>query len=67
MIYPFPKLLILDSSKLKDFANDNFKFGENDGKFSKGIENTAGKGEIARHEQFLIFSQCFQKTGTAET
>ena len=22
-------------------------------------ENTAGKGEIARYEQFLIFQQCF--------
>ena len=23
------------------------------------FENTVGKGEIARNEQFLIFSQCF--------
>ena len=23
------------------------------------VENTVGKGEIARHEQFLLFSQCF--------
>ena len=23
--------------------------------------NTVGKGEIARHEQFLLFPQCFQK------
>ena len=23
------------------------------------LENTAGKGEIARNEQFLFFSQCF--------
>ena len=26
-----------------------------------------GKGEIARHEQFLLFPQCFQKTRTADT
>ena len=32
------------------------------GKFSKRVENTAGKGEIARYEQFLLFPQCFQKT-----
>ena len=26
-----------------------------------------GKGEIAHYEQFLLFSQCFQKTSTAHT
>ena len=26
-----------------------------------GRKNTVGKGEIARHEQFLLFPQCFQK------
>ena len=30
-------------------------------KLSKPVENTVGKGEIARYEQFLLFSQCFQK------
>ena len=25
----------------------------------KSFENTAGKGEIARYEQFLLFPQCF--------
>ena len=28
----------------------------------KRVENTVGKGEIARYEQFLLFPQCFQKT-----
>ena len=36
-------------------------------KFLKRVENTVGKGEIARHEQFLLFLQCFQKTCTADT
>ena len=40
---------------------DNFKFDENSRKFSKRVENTVGKGEIARYEQFLLFPQCFQK------
>ena len=31
------------------------------------VENTAGKGEIACLEQFLLFPQCFQKTYTADT
>ena len=52
---------ILDSSKLKEFADDNFKFDENGRKLSKRVENTVGKGEIARYEQFLLFPQCFQK------
>ena len=65
--YPFPKRQILDSSKLKELADDNFKIDENGRKFSKRIENTVGKGEIARYEQFLLFPQCFQKTSTADT
>ena len=27
--------------------DDNFKFNENGREFSKGVENTVGKGEIA--------------------
>ena len=63
--YPFPKRQILDSSKLNEFADDNFRFYENGCKFSKWIENTAGKGEIAHYEQFLLFPLCFQKTCSA--
>ena len=58
---PFTRRQILDSSKLKEFADDNFKFDENGRKLSKWVENTVGKGEIARYEQFLLFPQCFQK------
>ena len=62
---PFPndKLQI---SKLNEFADDNFKFDENARKLPKRVENTVGKGEIARYEQFLLFAQCFQKTCTAD-
>ena len=56
-----------DSSHLNEIADDNFKFDENGRKFSKRVENTVGKGEIARYEQFLLFPQCFQKTCTADT
>ena len=35
---------ITDSSKLKEFADNNFKFDENGRKFSKSVENTVGKG-----------------------
>ena len=30
-------------------------------KLSKQVENTVGKGEIARYEQCLLFPQCFKK------
>ena len=56
----------LDSSKLKAFADDNFRFDKNDVKFLKRVENTWGRGEIAYYEQFLLFPQCFQKTCTAD-
>ena len=39
MVYP---------SKLKEFADDNFKFGENGGKFSERGESTVGKEEISK-------------------
>ena len=63
---PFPKRQILDSSQREEFADNNFKCDEKSRKFSKRVENTVGKGEIARYEQFLIFPQCFQKTSTAD-
>ena len=67
MIWPFPKQQILDSSKLKESADNNFKFDKNGRKFSEWVENTVGKGEIARYEQFFLFPQCFQKTCNADT
>ena len=27
----------------------------------KRVENTVGKGEIARNKQFLLFPQCFKR------
>ena len=64
---PFPKRQILDSSKLKKFAYDNYQVDENSKKLSKRVKNTVGKGEIAPNEQFLLSPQRFQKTRTANT
>ena len=33
--------------KMKEFADHSFKFDKNGRKFSKSVENTEGKGEIA--------------------
>ena len=64
---PFPKRQILGSLKLKEVADDNFKLNENGRNFSKWVENTVGKGEIAHYEEFLLFPQCFQKACAADT
>ena len=58
---PLPEEKILCWSKLKQIADDNFEFDVNRRKFSKLVENTVGKGEIARYKQFLLFPQCFQR------
>ena len=67
LVNPFPNDKILDSSKLKEFADNNFKFDKNRRKFSKMVENTVGKREIARYEPFILFQQCFQKNCTSDT
>ena len=54
-VVTFPKQQILDSSKIKEFADDNVKFDEDNNDFSKGVENIVGKGEIACYKQFLFF------------
>ena len=62
--------------QMEEFADNNLKFYENGGEFSKRVQNTMGKGEIARYEQFflfprneqfLLYPQCFQKTCTGDT
>ena len=49
------------SSKLEEFADDNFEFDGNGGKFSKRVESTVGNGEIARFERFLLFHSVFKR------
>ena len=44
---------------MREFADDNSESKESGGKLSKRIENTAGKGEIARYEQFFPFPTVF--------
>ena len=44
---PITRRQILDSSKLKEVVDGNFKFDKNGRKLSKRVENTVGKGEIS--------------------
>ena len=62
---PFPNRQILDAFKVKEFADDSFKFDENGKKFSDRVENTTGKGQL-HIKQFLIFPLCFPMTDTAD-
>ena len=58
---------ILDPSKLKEFADENFKFDENDGKFSKPVENTMGTGKKMLVMSNFPFSQSVFKTFILQT
>ena len=51
----FPRRQILDSFKLKEFADDIFLFDENGRKISNWVENTVGKGEIARYDKLKMW------------
>ena len=58
---PFPKDQFLDSSNLKQFADDNFKFDEND-KFLELVGSTVGKGEIALYmSNFSFYHSVFKR------
>ena len=48
-----------DSSKLKEFADDNFRSDGNGINFYYRPENTVGKGEIPRYERFHLFRSVF--------
>ena len=64
--YPIPKEKKFRLFQTVRACRHQLKFDKNDRNFSKLIENTVGKGEIARYEQFLLYPQCFQKTCTAD-
>ena len=50
-----------------EFAEDDFKLYQNDGKFFKRVENTVGRREIARNRQYLLSPQFCQTTCTVDT
>ena len=59
--FPCDAFFFISSASKPSQIDNNLKFDENGRKSSKRVENTVGKGEIARYEQFLLFPQCFQK------
>ena len=62
--YFFPEGQTLDSSKLKEFADDHFNFDKNGRKFSKWVENTVEKkDEFFSHSAFKTLVLQTRKTG----
>ena len=57
----FPKRQILDSSKLKEFADDNFKFDENGRKLAKRVEKHCGKRRNCSLRAIYPFPTVFSK------
>ena len=60
-INSLPDNKILDSSKLKDFADDNIKFEENSRKLFKPVENTVGKRRNCLLRAISPFATVFSK------
>ena len=58
-----PILGFSNSAANKDMMS---KYGQMGIQISDCVENIVGKGEIARYEQFLLFSQCFQKLSVVD-
>ena len=58
---PFPKQHILDTPRLKEFADDNFIFHENSREFSKRIENTLEKQKLIVTSNFFFSHSVFKR------
>ena len=58
---PFPKQQISDSSKLKEFADDNFKVDENGRKLSKQVENTGETEKLLITSNFFFSHSVFKR------
>ena len=58
---PFPKQQILDSTKLKEFANKNLRFDENVRRLPRWVENTWGKRRNYLLQAISSFLTVFSK------
>ena len=62
ILNPFPNDNILEWSKLKGFADDNFEFDENGRKFSKRVEKHCGERRYCLLQAISPFPTMFSKT-----
>ena len=61
IIQPFPKRHILDSYKLKEFADDYFSIDGNGRMFSKWVKNNVGFWRICSLRAIYPFPTLFSK------
>ena len=54
-VNPFQNYKFCTLPNSKEFEDDNLRFDENGRQFSKSVENTVEKVEIACNEHFLFF------------
>ena len=60
-INPYPKGQILESSKLKELADDNLRFDENGNKFSKKVETLWVKDDLLFMSNFSCSHSVFKR------
>ena len=58
---PITRRQILDSSKLNEFADDNFKFDKNGRRLSKQVENTVEKEKLLVTGNFSFSNSVFKR------
>ena len=61
LLNSFPNDKILDTIKLKAFANNKLNIAKMTISPFDRAENTVGKGENAGYQHFLLIPQCFPK------
>ena len=61
IVNSFPNDKILNWSKLKAFADENFNIAKTMISVCDTVKNIVGKGENAGYQHFLLLAQCFQK------
>ena len=60
MLNPLPNDKFLDSLKLQDFSDDNFKINKGCGELSKRVENHVGKGKLVATSNFSFSHSVFE-------
>ena len=66
-VCPYPKQQILDSSKLKEFADNNFKLDKNGKKFFKGVRKHCWKRKNCSSQAISPFPAVFSKKIVLQT
>ena len=61
VLLPITRRQILDSSKLKEFADDNFEFDENGRKLSKQVENAVEREKLLVTSNFSFSHSVFKR------